>query len=314
MTNPVDYIEQHPERTTRIFGVNYQKWNQLVEKARAYSQQQQQKLELTKVRINAPGAGRKPILSEKEEIGLCLFYLRQMPTFEVLGMQFGVSKTEANDTFHKWLLILRKILPASLLEQLENQPQNREMLLSFLEEIEHRSKQRGILHPATFELLVDTTEQPRERPQLYSEQKKFYSGKQKSHTFKNSFVSCSQGKDIIDVVVGVKGPEADKNLLSQQQANFSPSQRFVGDKAYVGASPTVTPAKKPRGGELTTEQKDKNRRISKQRIFIEHLIRRLKIFRIAGSKFRLNPQNYPLAIYTICGLVRLRLGTNSCFP
>ncbi|MBE9043979.1 transposase family protein [Pleurocapsales cyanobacterium LEGE 10410] len=45
------------------------------------------------MRINAPGAGRKPILSRKEEIGLCLFYLRQMSTFEVLGIQFGISNT-----------------------------------------------------------------------------------------------------------------------------------------------------------------------------------------------------------------------------
>ncbi len=58
---------------------------------------------------------------------MCLFYLRQMPTFEILGIQFDVSKTETNDTFHKWLQILRKLLPASLLEELKNQPKNREM-------------------------------------------------------------------------------------------------------------------------------------------------------------------------------------------
>ena len=85
MLNPVDYIEKYPERTQRILGINYQQWNKLVEKAIAYDKQQQQKLELKKIRINAPGAGRKPILNQKEEIGLCLFYLRQMPTFEVLG-------------------------------------------------------------------------------------------------------------------------------------------------------------------------------------------------------------------------------------
>lgn len=296
MTNPVDYIEQYPHRTTSILGINYQQWQQLVERAIAYERKQRQKLELQKVRINAPGAGRKPILSRKEEIGLCLFYLRQMPTFEVLGIQFGISKTEANDTFHKWLLIFRKVLPASLLEQLKNQPENREMLLSFLEEIE---------------LLVDTTEQARERPKPYSEQKKFYSGKQKSHTFKNSVISCSVGEDIIDVLVGARGPEADKKLLSQQQAKFSTSQRFIGDKAYISALRTVTPDKKPRGGQLTQKQREQNRQISKRRIFIEHLIRRLKIFRVAGDRFRLNPKHYSLAIYTICGLVRLRLGTNS---
>ena len=71
-------------------------------------------MEEGKVRINAQGGGRKPILTPEEEIGLCLFYLRQMPTFEILGIQFGISKTEANDTFHQWLQILRKLLPASL--------------------------------------------------------------------------------------------------------------------------------------------------------------------------------------------------------
>ena len=188
MINPIDYIEQHPERTSRILGINHQKWKQLVARAIAYEQEQQQKLELPKIRINSPGGGRKPILTQKEEIGLCLFYLRQMPTFEILGMQFGISKTQANDTCHKWLLILRQMLPASLLEQLENQPKNREMLLSFLEDME---------------LLVDTTEQDRERPKNNLEQKKFSSSKPKSHTFKNSLISCSFGKDIIDVVVGV---------------------------------------------------------------------------------------------------------------
>ncbi|WP_370568056.1 helix-turn-helix domain-containing protein [Fortiea sp. LEGE XX443] len=53
--------------------------------------------------MNALGGGRKPKLTPEESICLCLFYLRQMPTFEVLGMHFDVSKTEANSTFHHWL-------------------------------------------------------------------------------------------------------------------------------------------------------------------------------------------------------------------
>lgn len=298
MSNPVDYIEKYQERTTSILGINYQQWQKLTQEAIASAQQQQEKIEKRKIRLNAPGAGRKPILSLKEEIGLCLFYLRQMPTFEVLGIQFEISKTQANDIFHKWLQILRKLLPASLLEQLQNQPQNRDMLYELLAEIK---------------LLVDTSEQDRQRPQNYQEQKKFYSGKQKSHTFKNSVISCPQGKDIIDVTVGANGPEADINLFRQQQSKFSHSQQFVGDKAYVGASQTTTPTKKPKGQELTPEQKQENQQLSRQRIFVEHLIRRLKIFRIAADKFRLNPHNYEQVILTICGLVRLRLSTFS-FP
>ena len=296
MLNPVDYIEQYPERTTRILGINYDHWKKLVEKAIAYNKQQQEKIESIKIRVNAKGGGRKPILTSEEEIGLCLFYLRQMPTFEILGIQFGISKTEANDTFHKWLQIIRKLLPASLLEELENQSQNRDMLYSLLEEIE---------------LLVDSTEQVRQRPKNYQDQKKYFSGKQQSHTFKNSVISCSKGQDIIDVAVGARGPEADINLFRQQQPKFSEAQQFIGDKAYVAAPRTTSPTKKPRGRELTLEQKEENKKISRRRIFIEHLIRRLKIYRIAADKFRLNPENYQTVILTICGLVRLRLGTCS---
>ncbi len=114
--------------------------------------------------------------------------------------------------------------------------------------------------------------------------------------------------------MGARGPEADINLFRQQQPKFSEAQQFVGDKAYVGAPRTTTPTKKPRGGELTPEQEEENKQISRRRIFIEHLIRRLKIFRIAADKFRLNPQNYEQVILTICGLVRLRLETFSLTP
>jgi len=48
-----------------------------------------------------------------------------------------------------------------------------------------------------FELLVDSTEQHRERPGEYKEQKKFFSGKKKKHTFKNQFVILPYSVSII---------------------------------------------------------------------------------------------------------------------
>ncbi len=69
----------------------------------------QAEIELNKVRVNEKGGGRKPKLEISEQVCLCLFYLRQMPTFEIFGLQFGISKTEANDTFHYWLRIFRNI-------------------------------------------------------------------------------------------------------------------------------------------------------------------------------------------------------------
>nr|WP_229419077.1 MULTISPECIES: transposase family protein [unclassified Moorena] len=45
-----------------------------------------------------------------------------------------------------------------------------------------------------YELIVDSAEQVRERPKDYNQQKNFYSGKKKSHTFKNQTVRASKGE------------------------------------------------------------------------------------------------------------------------
>ena len=75
----------------------------------------QPEIESKKIPINQKGGGRKPKLEIKEEVYLCLFYLMEMPTFEVLGLHLGISKTEAKDTFHYCLEILGDVLPTSLL-------------------------------------------------------------------------------------------------------------------------------------------------------------------------------------------------------
>ncbi|WP_254175218.1 transposase family protein [Planktothrix tepida] len=48
-----------------------------------------------------------------------------------------------------------------------------------------------------FELVVDSYEQPRERPTDNEEQKKYYLGKKKAHTFKNQVIVMPNGKEIV---------------------------------------------------------------------------------------------------------------------
>lgn len=84
---------------------------------------------------------------------------------------------------------------------------------------------------------------------------------------------------------------------------------FEGDKAYQGGKNISTPQKKPRKGELTSEQKARNKEFSSKRIFVEHVIRLVKIFRVAQQRFPLNSRSYEQVILTICGLVRLRIGS-----
>lgn len=116
------------------------------------------------------------------------------------------------------------------------------------------------------------------------------------------------GRDIVDVVAGEPGPKSDITLFRENRNTFDPKQKFKGDLAYQGENLIETPIKKPKNRELTIEQKEKNREFSANRIFVEHRIRSVKIFRVVQERFRLNPKKYERVILTICGLVRFRIG------
>ena len=173
MTNPLNYIEKYPDRTKQIIGIDRQQWLSLLKIVKDEEERLRLLREQTKIRINKKGGGRPKILNQDEEICLCIYYLRHLPTFEILGMQFGVSKTEANDTFNYWLKIFRKILPCSMLEQSTKLSSNRQMGEESLTE---------------HELIVDSWEQARERPGDNQIPKEYYSGKKKQHTFKGQVI------------------------------------------------------------------------------------------------------------------------------
>ncbi|KAM3106309.1 transposase family protein [Phormidesmis sp. 146-20] len=91
--------------------------------------------------------------------------------------------------------------------------------------------------------------------------------------------------------------------------NFNETTRLVVEAIKPIKEPIAPrPHKKPRNQELTEAQRAENQEISGQRIFIDPLIRRLKIFRILTHRFRLDSQRYESVMLAICGLVRLRLG------
>jgi hypothetical protein len=293
MSNILSYIEENPKETQRLIGLEYGQLQQLIQNAERLHNEKQALLESKKVRIISGGGGRKPKLSIKEQIILTLVYLRQMTTFQLLGISFGVSESTANDTFNYWFSLLRELLPSSLLESVKKTASDYEVVKEILTE---------------FELIVDSSEQARERPGEYKEQKKYYSGKKQNHTFKNQLIILPNGKDIVDVAANEPGHKSDINFFRERQAEFAFQQKFKGDKGYIGEAAIKTPQKKPKNGELTTVQKQKNQELSSQRILLEHTIRILKIFRAAGERFRLNPQKYEQVILTICGLVRLRIG------
>ena len=54
----------------------------------------------------------------------------------------------------------------------------------------------------------------------------------------------------------------------ERQSEFAVGQRFLGDKGYVGEDQFETPHKKPTKQELTADEKEENKKLSKQRIVV----------------------------------------------
>lgn len=199
----------------------------------------------------------------------------------------------ANDTFNYWLLILKELLPSSLIEQVKKNESDYEIVKEILTE---------------YDLIVDSYEQARERPGDNKEQKQYYSGKSCKHTFKSQIIILPDASDIVDVIAGEPGPKSDITLFRENRDIFDPQQKFKGDLGYQGEELIATPIKTPKNGQLTRDQKKENQEFSAKRIFVEHRIRSVKIFRVVQERFRLNPQKYNRVILTICGLVRFRIG------
>lgn len=136
-------------------------------------------------------------------------------------------------------------------------------------------------------------------------------GLQKRHTYKNQLIVMPNGKEIVDVVVGKPGATSDINIWRERRTQLSDSQKFQGDKAYVGEPGINAQYKKTRNRDITASQKQENRQKAKKRVVVEHLIRLVKIFRLAAERFRLKAANYEPVILTICGLIRWRIGGDS---
>ena len=83
----------------------------------------------------------------------------------------------------------------------------------------------------------------------------------------------------------------------------------MGFRGFAVASVTMQqPTKKPRGGELTPEQKEENRRIASEKMRIEHAICSVKRCRIVKDKIRYWQDTIRDMVMAIaCGLHNFRL-------
>ncbi len=155
---------------------------------------------------------------------------------------------------------------------------------------------------------MDVMESPIERPTNH--QKKFYSGKQRKHTLKTQVV-FGQKTNKIMCLAHSKGKTHDFKLFKNSQTKFHKFLKVIADKGYQGIAKlhnlSQTPIKKPRGKKLTKTQKKYNRQLNRLRIAVEHVNRRLKIFKILSYPYRNRHRRFGLRSNLIAGIYNYEL-------
>lgn len=158
-------------------------------------------------------------------------------------------------------------------------------------------------------IICDVEEQPIERPTI--NQKISYSGKKKMHTIKNQIIIPEGTKKIINYCTTI-GTVHDSRILKESGVLPILEEKSIGgklDSGYQGVqkelSKAMIPKKKSKLHELTLEEKEYNRQLSKERVVIEHVNREIKIFRIMKEPYRNHQKRYDIKFQIMCGIYNL---------
>ena len=120
--------------------------------------------------------------------------------------------------------------------------------------------------------------------------------------------------EIIATAFG-KGRMHDFRLFKENYAGMATHVRCLADSGYQGLTGlhanSETPAKKSKHHPLTIEQKAANRELARQRIFCEHVIGKLKIFRILSERYRNRRKRFCLRFNLIAAIYNLELQAKS---
>ncbi|MBI3422262.1 MAG: transposase [Acidobacteria bacterium] len=266
-------------------------------------------------RQRAIGGGRDFDQPVAIRVAQTLTYLRLHIPQETVALLFGATQTDVSRDLRRLLPLVCRLLPAPEVwqEVAEGETLTAAQVLELTQLADGRA-------------LVDATEQRVYRSQDSEVRKAHYSGKKKAFTLKTQFVTdgehhiaaiseatpgAKHDKKLSDEVKTVErlpdGCEADADKgyqgLADQVALVTVRNAETGEEQHVPRLTVQTPIKKPKGQELTDEQKAFNRQLGAIRVRVEHCIGWVKNWAIIATRFRCAHSIYTRVMQVVCGLV-----------
>ncbi len=232
---------------------------------------------LQHARQRAVGGGRKARLdTPQKKLFYILFYFKCYPTFDLAGLLFDIDRAQA----HYWMHRLQPILEAALGQKMALP----ERKLTSIEEFIAR-------FPDVERVMIDGTEGPIQRPQDPEQQKLNYSGKKRRHTRKH-LAATDPAKRVLLLSKAREGKLHDKKFHDEEDiAGSVPDEIPVDlDLGFLGVDKQYgnirIPHKKPKGGELSQEQKAENRALSQLRVVCENAFAGVKRYGAVSAVYR----------------------------
>ena len=273
------------------------------------------------------GGGAQFSTDLAERLLMLLLYYRMYLTQEFMTLLFEVeNKATISRAIAGVRPVFEAVLPVperarkTVMALAEKETQRRRGRINNLEDF--------LAEYPELSILIDGTEQPKQRPKDKQKRKSDYSGKKRRHTLKQIITATSKGL-IVDQSPSVGGRCHDFQAFKAHVAEgwFDGAGiegtamfdrlgrlRIVGttDSGFTGIDKLSLPIstriveRARRGHPLTPEQKVLNRVRSRERIQVEHTIGRRKKYRIASGVYRNADQDYDGAMNIVGGLVNLR--------
>ena len=304
-------LQRKPKHFQSFTGVTIAQFAELLNALRPiYGEFEEERLQRPD-RKRKIGGGRKFTLSLEDRLLVTLMYFRLYTSYTLLGYLFDLDGSNVGREINQRMLpALLNVLPVPMQDELlssHNEPPQ----LGGGKRIKTLKKLLEA-HPEINEVWVDATENPIPRPREKTARKLYYSGKQGEHTIKSQLLTTR--KLILHVSGNLPGKVSDNTVLAGSGVMHSiPESVQVNlDRGYEGAeerypnNKIYKPKRAQRNHPLTLFEKLYNHIINKTRILVEHVIGRLKKFRIMSELYRNRRSAHADYLAVVAGLINLR--------
>ena len=296
-------LQRHPSVFAKMTGLRVDEFDRWIEPVLARFADAEAARLSQRQRQRALGGGDHASLDARDQVLLTLVWLRLYPTHDVLGFLFGVSQPTVGRYLTHVLPVLEQI-GVDTLRQPDPGRKRRRSLGALLSDVPELN------------VIVDSFEQPVQRPQRAADRDGWYSGKKRSHTLKVQVAVDADTDRLVAVSASVPGRTADITLLKQSGVltHLPAGVGCLGDSAYQGIAKLHPLGRSPfkrnkHSPPLTAAQRAYNHSFARIRIRVENTIGRLRHFQCLTQRDRQHRciSNHHARVLAVAGLVNFQL-------